>query len=253
MENFLIEADKIWEKAVIQTGGISLDADFEKQSRLLKIFSVGDYYYYIFNVKDVTFEYISPEFTEVLGFETDTMTVSAFLMLIHPDDRPWFLNFEHKVVEFFSTLTSSQIPSYKIRYDYRVRKSTGEYIRILQQVVTIGYQMDGSVIKTLGIHTDISHIKMDGRPIFSLIGMDGEPSFIDVDVERIFKPTEPLISRREKEILDLLMQGKQSREIADRLFISKATVDKHRNNILSKTNVSNTAELIAFSIRKGWV
>jgi len=53
------------------------------------------------------------------------------------------------------------------------------------------------------------------------------------------------LSEREKEVLNLLLQGLTSKEIARKLFISKATIDTHRRNILEKTGIKSTAELIA--------
>ena len=57
------------------------------------------------------------------------------------------------------------------------------------------------------------------------------------------------LSRREKEILLKICEGLSNQEIADTLFISKRTVDKHRANLLGKTNSKNTASLILFAIR----
>lgn len=51
-------------------------------------------------------------------------------------------------------------------------------------------------------------------------------------------------SKREKEILKYLINGKTSRQIAETLFISKYTVDKHQGNMLRKTEAKNTAEMI---------
>ncbi len=53
------------------------------------------------------------------------------------------------------------------------------------------------------------------------------------------------LSEREKEVLELLLQGFSSKKIAKKLFISKATIDTHRRNILEKTGMKSTAELIA--------
>jgi DNA-binding NarL/FixJ family response regulator len=57
------------------------------------------------------------------------------------------------------------------------------------------------------------------------------------------------LSRREKEILLKICEGLSNQEIAEALFISKRTVDKHRANLLGKTNSKNTASLILFAIR----
>lgn len=57
------------------------------------------------------------------------------------------------------------------------------------------------------------------------------------------------ISDRELEILELICKGLSNQEIADALFLSKRTVDKHRSNILFKTNCKNTAQLVVFALK----
>jgi DNA-binding NarL/FixJ family response regulator len=57
------------------------------------------------------------------------------------------------------------------------------------------------------------------------------------------------LSKREKEILLKICEGFSNQKIAETLFISKRTVDKHRANLLGKTNSKNTASLILFAIK----
>ena len=57
------------------------------------------------------------------------------------------------------------------------------------------------------------------------------------------------LSKREIEILLKICEGLSNQEIAQSLFISKRTVDKHRANLLGKTNSKNTASLILFAIK----
>lgn len=54
----------------------------------------------------------------------------------------------------------------------------------------------------------------------------------------------PVVTRREKEILELLSSGLTSHEIAAKLFLSNYTVDTHRKNMLQKFNVHNTTALL---------
>lgn len=61
------------------------------------------------------------------------------------------------------------------------------------------------------------------------------------------------LSEREREILVAVCRGLSNQEIADELFISKRTVDKHRANILEKTGCKNTASLVVYAIRYGIV
>jgi DNA-binding NarL/FixJ family response regulator len=58
----------------------------------------------------------------------------------------------------------------------------------------------------------------------------------------------PKISRREKEVLKLIIEEFTTQEIADQLFISLKTVESHRSNLLSKLNVRNTAGLVRTTI-----
>ena len=58
------------------------------------------------------------------------------------------------------------------------------------------------------------------------------------------KPDRPVITRREKEVLELIAAGCTNSEIAERLFVSVSTIDTHRKNLLEKFNVRNTASLV---------
>ena len=251
------EAVKIWE--FISKGDSeaihSIDHKFELDlhKKLLSFFQVGDYYYFILNTRASAFDLMSVEVKSVLGFDLDEVDLPLILSLIHPEDQPWFLACEKKVGEFFHGLTLEQIPNYKVRYDYRIRKKNGEYIRILQQVITIQFDEQGHVLRTFGTHTDISHLKMEGDPMFSFIGLNGEPSYTNVSVSKLQLPNHSGLSVREREILSLVVQGYNSGEIGELLFISKNTVQTHRRNILSKTGCSSTAALVSHAIRSGLV
>lgn len=64
---------------------------------------------------------------------------------------------------------------------------------------------------------------------------------------------EPLLSEREMEVLPLICQGLSNQEIADKLFISKRTVDNHRANIIEKSGCKNTAGMVVWAIKNGLV
>lgn len=61
------------------------------------------------------------------------------------------------------------------------------------------------------------------------------------------------LSVREKEILKMIQQGKRSKEIAELLFISINTVNRHRQNILEKMRVSNTTEACTMASKLNWI
>lgn len=61
------------------------------------------------------------------------------------------------------------------------------------------------------------------------------------------------LSEREIEILNLIAQGYSNAEIADHLFLSKRTVEGHRQHLLEKTSLKNTASLIKYAVNTGLI
>ncbi len=61
------------------------------------------------------------------------------------------------------------------------------------------------------------------------------------------------LTEREKEVLKLLGEGHQNKEIADLLCISVKTVEKHRSNIMAKLDLHNTATLTTFAFEHGLI
>lgn len=92
----------------------------------------------------------------------------------------------------------------------------------------------------------------DGKPYFT-------PSIARVlleDYMRMLKQNElqdsyDLLTEREREVLQLLAQGKSNKEAAQILDLSPHTIDSHRTNMMQKLNLHNTAEIVLYAVRKG--
>ncbi|NUY80768.1 PAS domain-containing protein [Flavobacterium sp. MAH-1] len=249
---FYSEAQKVWNR-LTQNGALKdLGFELELHKKILEIFHVGKYYYWLFDITSFRFQFMSPEILSVLGYEADEVDLEFFMSKIHPEDQPIFLNHEETVTDFFRQLPLDKIMKYKVSYDYRVIDSRGKSVRILHQVVVIQHD-DNNVLLTLGVHTDISHLKNNNVSKLSFIGLEGEPSFINVEVKKVYKPAKEIFTKREKQIIDLLLKGDQSIDIARKLFISKFTVNTHRKNIHSKTGTKNVLELAMKIINEGLI
>lgn len=72
----------------------------------------------------------------------------------------------------------------------------------------------------------------------------------EVGIEPVFRNEE--LSKREKDILELICNEKTNNEIADLLCISVRTVEVHRQNLLRKTNAKNVAGLVIYAIKNGY-
>lgn len=110
----------------------------------------------------------------------------------------------------------------------------------------------GFVLKNSGfddVDTSIRKV-MAGKNYFSQEILTGILSGIN----RKNHPVKSIdFSEREIEILYQICKGLSNQEIADVLNISKRTVDKHRENILSKSGTKNTAGLVMYAIKNGFV
>ena len=87
-----------------------------------------------------------------------------------------------------------------------------------------------------------------GRPTLA-------PEATRILIKQATRPVEtgPTLSSREREVLSLLVQGLSNRVIAERLFISRSTVDFHVSNILGKLNVTSRTEAVALAVQRGLV
>lgn len=61
------------------------------------------------------------------------------------------------------------------------------------------------------------------------------------------------LSEREMEVLNLIGEGYTNNEIAEKLFLSKRTVEGHRQNLIDKTHVKNSAQLVKYAVKNGLI
>src|SRR5947209_4035393 len=202
-----------------------LKSDLDQHKKLLDYFLIGDSYFFIINHHTLSFEMVGKEVEDVMGYLPSEFNIPFMNSKIHPEDRAWFLAIGHSIVHFFSNLPVEKILKYKVRYDIRFQKKNGQYARILYQGILLEHDEQGSFLRTISAHTDISYLKEEGKPVLSFIGMDGEPSYYDVISKDFYMECKEDLTERERQVLKLLIEGKMSKEIAGILNISKLTVD----------------------------
>lgn len=239
------EVMKVWRSFAQQDDSLNqLEIELDIHKKILNYFQIGEFYYYIFNISTQQFV-ISPCVEKVLGYTPEELTDTQFaLKILQPEDLVHFVNNENYVLQFFGNLPKEKVMNYKAQCDYRFKKKNGEWIRILHQGIVCGQYPDGTPSAFLGIHTDITHIKPIGKSILSFIGLNGELSFLDVKVDKPLIKYEGEMSKRERDIMNLLAKGKSYKEIGNTLFISTETVRRHLANIYQKLGVKSKIEAI---------
>ncbi|MFA9191316.1 LuxR C-terminal-related transcriptional regulator [Flavobacterium sp. FZUC8N2.13] len=215
------------------------------------IISTGPFSFYIIDFFDMSLSHISPSIYEMHGFNPESITFNDVLGAIHPEDINFVIKAEDFLTKFFSdTIGREKLLTYKISYSHRARLASGEYALFNHQALMLTMDDNGGYGKSLNIHTRIDHLSNLNTYKISLIGLNGEPSFMNLSLDEENKEFKEF-SKREIDIIKLIGSGLNNTEIAEKLFISPLTVKKHRNNILTKSDSKNTAELIKNCILQG--
>ncbi len=90
-----------------------------------------------------------------------------------------------------------------------------------------------------------------GHPFFSpLIAQSLLEDYVRTLQQRGLQDSYELLTDREREVLQLLAEGKSNKEVATILDLSTYTVETHRNNLMHKLDLHNTAEIVLYAVRK---
>jgi DNA-binding NarL/FixJ family response regulator len=114
----------------------------------------------------------------------------------------------------------------------------------LQQMMNAGAK--GYILKSTGKNDMVYAIKqvMKNIPFIS-------PELLIKQEEDNAGPAKAKLTKRELQVLELLAEGLTNKEIADKIFLSKRTIETHRKNLIDKTGSKNTSALIKYAISHG--
>jgi DNA-binding NarL/FixJ family response regulator len=118
----------------------------------------------------------------------------------------------------------------------------GLYIKKMVENGASGYILKNSSKEEL---IKAIHAVHEGCMYFS-----GEVGMALQEYQKSEKNDLPLLTPREKEVLQLIAEGYTNPQIAEKIFLSPFTVDSHRKNLLAKLGVKNTASLIRLAVEK---
>lgn len=175
-------------------------------------------------------------------FRAQGMEIS--FAMIHPEDRKELFRFQKIVFDSFHQLTLAEKYTYEFSYTTRwVHRTTNEISWMLGKVRPYLIDLAGNFAMDL-------HIIVQLHTPPKTVGYDWNYSYKKEDGSRIFvsknSPNTRIISltKKEKEIVKLILDGKESKGIACDLNISVNTVATHRKNILKKLNARNVGEMV---------
>ena len=163
--------------------------------------------------------------------------------MMHPEDLVSYIRINQELRRFMRSLPAGAYQNYRLLYRLRVKKAKEKsYLQLLIEEVILRVDAFGTPILATGKISDISHLNpSEGASLYVT-----EIARADCVTSGFFlyKAEQEVLSKREREVLDLLAAGSTNVETAERLHISVNTVKNHRKSMLKKTGANNTAALV---------
>lgn len=160
---------------------------------------------------------------------------------IHPDDVLERHVLELRFFHFLKKQPAAERLKYKTSSYLRAKDSRGEYVYIHHQTLYLRSTPEGKLWLALCLYNFSGNTAIPQHGIDGVIQNRETGEIITIDNE---KHCPEILSRREREILSLVEKGFLSKEIASVLGISLNTVNRHRQNILTKLQVNNSLEAV---------
>lgn len=188
------------------------------------------------------FFFFSEKFDEHFGFQNNSIRKTNqewFRKRLNPDD--YIINVGCvKGREYIKNIPIEERKNYKLIKEFRILNDNNKWIRVIIQDYILELDNEGNIWLSLKI-IDFSPNQDIDAPGSAVLqnSSTGEVIFT------MQKESNYNISEREKEVLGLIAKGLKSKDISEKLFISKNTVNNHRRNIIEKLKVANTQEAVS--------
>lgn len=212
---------------------------------------IGNQFIYVasYFTDDFSMPYISSGVEHVLGYDPQEIkNLSFFYDRIHPEDLESVKELTTNAIDALSGKSGINLHDHVFHLTYRMEHKNGSYVHVQRQTGLLTRDLNHNMLTSFGIYTDVTHLT-NSNEVLSMMSGPEIPGFNFGTPEYNSKPN---FTKREIEIIDELAKGLNSKEIADKLFIAKDTVNTHRRNMLRKANVSNSASLIAYVFKNGF-
>jgi len=230
-----------FKEAYSPTGFISIDRNDTLIFTLEEMMRNYNQYLAVFDMLHMKTLFVSQGCIKMLGVQPEDLTSYHLKEATYPDDLK---RSELGLVKLFKTaheLFVAKKGEMVISSNFRMRSPGGNYINQLIQCYLFFSLLPIETVYMIHINTDISWCKKMKH---------GYHYYVGNDLSYFRYPDEALLmtgnnfSDREFEIIKMIQAGLDSEQIAEKLFLSKHTVNTHRKNILNKTGKAHISELI---------
>jgi DNA-binding CsgD family transcriptional regulator len=215
------------------------DLRFSPFRSVVQAWSVLDFYRY---------EHLFAEgYEKYFGWPDKDMTSEFILEIVHPEDREAFGMLYYLVLE---GLMNMPIPVKNIGHfciNYRIRKADGEYVRVLETNNILESDPATNIpLICLSQMSKVAAVPDSGKVSYYFLLFTDDQTSVEIMSQflREYEPAVNVFSETEIKIVRLIQAGLTSKEIADKVFLSKHSIDKYRKNLLKKTGTASTPQMV---------
>ncbi len=204
----------------------------------------------IMDMTSLTFRYVAN--TDVsLGISTGDFYnkgFSAFLSSMPEENTmaiPTLFKFLLDSVKLADPLVRNKFVAYG--YGIKHRRPSGKVFSTLVQIFSLESDKDGKPLLCLVVDQDIEHLTRNVTQYRGRVSFGNDDLITTFSSEDMALKVQDIFSNREIDVLKYLLRGHESKQIAEKLFISSNTVDNHRKNMLKKLEARDTTALVQLS------
>lgn len=215
-------------------------------------FAIGPYCWYIPDTRVMKIIAVSDNIRQLTPYTKEEWVgqdASFLAANIHPDDCYYVLGATAISANLNENLPIEKRGSLRINIYGRMLDANRNYRWTLIQYPNNFFNEEGKIESTVSLMTDLSHFDLINKPMMTVIdNSNTEHQYfkVTVDTQKMSPLSLPNITKREQEILQLIVKGLNTPQIVDLLNISYHTVENHKRNLRSKTNTKTSAELVHY-------
>ena len=249
--NLLSELKSFWGNIIQKEESNPLNVEnFLEQLTLLKFAENKRIYFSIFNFADFKKEYASSNTLEVFGITPEVYeerSTELFFSMIDPEHSQIMLANNIPLKDYLEDIQNEKdiLTFMFLDCGFKFHHSEKGTIRLLRKNNVFETNAKNQPIRSLSMFQDITHLMKNDffwfRGVFSSSERTYYMSYRS-DTNEV--SNKDILSDREKEILKYIAEGKETDEIAKIIFISKTTINNHRQNMLNKLGAKDSTALI---------
>lgn len=227
--------------AYLPSGFLNINANDPIMLELEDYMELNDQLLIVMDLTQTKIIYTSKRSTEMLGIDPAENNTLEMMSRVHPDDLHRFGLGRAKLMNIDKDLYINHSGAAFLSTNVKMLKPNKKYAEHLFQCYMFFSPIPHKSVYYIQVNTNIDWYNMKKDHFHYYVGDDISMfKFPDDDLLKIGHQ----LTKREFEIIELIADGNTSEQIAEKLFLSKHTVDTHRRNILTKSEKAHLSDYI---------